>query len=321
VIGGIALEGPEIFKDTREAFFGWKISSTAGKIIAGLSVVGWLLVVGGIVGEIKLEAFVSDVDARLETFDSTLIAQTQSETARANERAGNALDSAAATARDNTKLKGALDKETETARAEANSLGLKLAAQVSANLELQKSLMPRSFKQGDVSTTLEAFKGTPVYIETIGEFESRKTAELIRAALLGAHWDARPVVTRLDAGSLADFFFSGVSIGESCGSRFGDISQAANTARSLCDKATVGLVKALLDGGLPDVRAAAMSIQGKPLFDILPINSVMVRVGLRSVSGEKRENLFVSPTGLIEVPPGSRIGSDGKITPIPPSPK
>src|SRR5580700_5207639 len=74
VLIGVAMEGPEVAKDLMDGF-----ERSRGREekrhplwVSILSSVGWLLIVGGIVGEGIFEAMVSSADGSLQTFNDIL---------------------------------------------------------------------------------------------------------------------------------------------------------------------------------------------------------------------------------------------------------
>lgn len=235
--------------------------------------------------------------------------------AEAKRKSGDAVNSASGAARtageaktsageakgkaeDASRIAGRASVAASNALASAYSAREQLSAAQKARLELQQSLLPRSFDQNAVSRALEPFKGIPAYIETVNDFECRRTAELVRASLIGAHWDVKPVVTRLDDRAMIDFFFPGIHVQDTCNTgesspgvfESGAAMQQKFEKAKFCWDAQRGLMKGLKDSGLPDV-----SLQGMDLRYV-PRNAIMVRVGLRAIAGEKPSNLIVSPS-------------------------
>jgi hypothetical protein len=166
---------------------------------------GWMLVIIGVIGEGMFEVASSGADEILQNFNNTLLAIT-------TEQAGSAAKSAKAAREESTATKTEADAakisagealtrahaaERSLAKAEADAgkaqtkaaSALTAATDASARAgkaeaslggaeaeakELQKSLLPRSFNQIEVSSRLKPLAGPHVLIETVPDFECRK---------------------------------------------------------------------------------------------------------------------------------------------------
>jgi hypothetical protein len=207
---GVILEAPDTFREARKEFleywshrrrrllvlnkFGLPVVKPDIKPrpwVATISVSGWLMVAAGVVGEFWFDDKVSGFDATLQWIDNELLAQANTGAGAANVRADEAIESAAVISRDNIKLKGALDKSVTDARTEAAKLeqanidvGLKLAAQVKANLELEATLAPRVLAiRGTDDPSLKVltrFAGTTVKLGMINDAEALHAAASIK---------------------------------------------------------------------------------------------------------------------------------------------
>jgi hypothetical protein len=124
----------------------------------------------------------------------------------------------------------------------------------------------------------------------------QKTAELIRTSIAWAHWPVEPVNTRFDDATMVDFVFPGISVARNC---FWDGKEESMALVESCKKSHTELTKALSDSGLPDVH-------GSPPDPSTPFNTIVIRVGLRSVAGEIPGNLFISPEAPIVIAPKSK---------------
>ncbi len=180
---GVILEGPEIIQEIRhllDRLKNWgrtrlKLDSRSGMPIAKkehkldrvklFGALGWALVSVGVGGEFVCDKLVSDADALLQHFNEILLTETQRETARANERAGNAL--------------------MQAASADAHTL-----REIAARLALEKQLLwagPRFLfvqaAHADFNRYLKRFNGQNAIVTACGgQFFSRGDQEIMLTA-------------------------------------------------------------------------------------------------------------------------------------------
>jgi hypothetical protein len=115
---GLALEGPELWfeirdifrrrRDRRRFFITWPAETPDWRKL--LAFVGWIFIVLGVMAEGYTESKVSDADRVLQTFDESLIAETQKETMQLRI---NLEQEKQETARAQLALKAAFDAERE----------------------------------------------------------------------------------------------------------------------------------------------------------------------------------------------------------------
>jgi hypothetical protein len=190
VLIGVAMEGPEVAKDLMDGF-----ERSRGREekrhplwVSILSSVGWLLIVGGIVGEGIFEAMVSSADGSLQTFNDILLAS-------AGDRAS-AADERVAIVNSNTKSLG-IDLEAEkqkTARAQADLAD----AQRKLVAVLQREMLTRNVDPDAIERLKNFPKATATVLFKALDGEAAWFAERVRVALLAAGWNvpelASPVV-------------------------------------------------------------------------------------------------------------------------------
>jgi len=117
---GVVLEAPETFREARKEFseywmhrwgrrrialnaFGLPVVTPERRRlpwIAAISVIGWLIVAVGVVGEFWFDDKVSAFDATLQMIDNDLLAQANVEAGNANRAAGDAIERAGNANRD-----------------------------------------------------------------------------------------------------------------------------------------------------------------------------------------------------------------------------
>jgi hypothetical protein len=189
--------------------------------------------------------------------------------------------------------------ETAAAQAKADTAKAKqdLAALTATNLTLatklaatEKASFPRNFNQDAVARELVQFKGTIVSVETISDFEARRTALLLASALDMAHWKVSSVNTLMDA-PVADFFFSGISVevGWSILPSIGTVPQAEIEreieATKMAKMAALALIAQLQKNGIDASLTAARK-------DV-PANTLRIRVSLKPMPGEPKGSLII----------------------------
>jgi len=145
----------------------WRKS--VGRLIKAVALLGWFMVLIGVVGEGVFESLVSRADGDIQTFDSILLASTQRRAAEANERASA-----------NEQEAKQLQKEAEDERM--------------ARLEIEARVAWRNLtkkQQSEIGATLRRFPGiTARESYADGEPEESMFASDICLALRAADWAA-----------------------------------------------------------------------------------------------------------------------------------
>lgn len=161
---GVVMEGPEIFHELRESISKYRrrvrrptlVLSDRGlpfvkpeairrEWIPIISLMGWILVAAGVVGEYKLDGKVSEFDSTLQAIDNELLAQAKRDTGAAGERAGDAIRQSAVLQRDSAQLRKdavRLQRDVEDAKLAAKNADL-------ARVQLQARIAPRTFDLGE----------------------------------------------------------------------------------------------------------------------------------------------------------------------------
>jgi len=120
---GVALEGPEVVHEAREILF--RVKVRARPWITLVSLIGWILVVGGVVGEGVSEALVSRADGNIQAFNNTRLADTVTKAGDAEDsaiQASSAANSAVDSARKASSLAGSARKEADASEREIASV-------------------------------------------------------------------------------------------------------------------------------------------------------------------------------------------------------
>jgi hypothetical protein len=217
---GVILEAPEAFREARKEFleywshrkerrhvtlnaFGFPVVTPERKRvpwIAALSVIGWFIVAVGVVGEFWFDDKVSRYDATLQMIDNESLARANTGAGAANERAGEAIENAAAISRDNIRLKGDFDKSVSDSRTEAAKLEranidveAKLEQQIKADLDLQASLAPRRLSAITIGVKsnfdeLLALGPISVNVQAVPEPETVRAAGRLASFVKVAKW-------------------------------------------------------------------------------------------------------------------------------------
>ena len=111
---GVALEGPEVFHEVKSALCTER-QKPKWMVVAGL--IGWLLIVGGVIGEYFLAEIVSKADGLIQTFDNIQLRATEKQSEEANDRAITAFNEATEAFRQSRDAsKAAASAETRLAR-------------------------------------------------------------------------------------------------------------------------------------------------------------------------------------------------------------
>jgi hypothetical protein len=174
VLVGCAMEGPEIVLDVHESL------TRRGRILLAephpfwvviLSAVGWLFIVGGIVGEGVYETLVSSADGSLQTFNNITLAS-------ASERALNA--------------------EIIAKNLDSKNLSLQIDL-----LKLRREAGARRLTGEQIETMRRVLEHTPTPITVVSHFmdaEASDFADDFRSALALAHWNVQRNSTALRIG-------------------------------------------------------------------------------------------------------------------------
>ena len=243
-----------------------------------------------------LDAVKADADVRIERVkagaktDSERIAQEGRDNIAALDRESReriaAVESAA-----NVKLADANRRtaELEKGSAELTAKNLKLAKELA---DTEKASYPRTFDQYKLAKALEEFKGTPVILQTIPDFEARRTMALLATALAIAHWKVLSATVLLDA-PLTDFFFTGISIqtGVEAHPELNPRPSEEEMETSLkAYAASRALVNELKKSGID-------AWPGGGNLEDLQQNVLRIRIRLKTMPGQPGENLLSFPIG------------------------
>jgi hypothetical protein len=195
---GVGLEGPEVIHEVRNIWRNPKQEAKSRIKLIGL--VGWVLVVVGVIGEGIFEGAFSVSDGQIQTFDEILLTDAQRQVLSAeaaNIQLG--IDLAKAKA-DLAKNQTGLDKERhETAEIEEDAAEMQIDVQHNV-LELTT---PRLILQEGANDNgdeirkaryeeIKKYNGTPVLIQVVTDdpnSEPRRLAESISYALKSAGWN------------------------------------------------------------------------------------------------------------------------------------
>ena len=174
------------------------------------------------------------------------------------------------------------------------------------NLELEKSIRPRDLPQVAFSEKMRLFAGTHAAVETIPDFEARRTADLIANSLRLAGWEVGPVVVNSDASdaTMQRFFRSGITVMQ--GGPNWDFLRSMPTLearrvytpmRKRFEAAVASLMKELNGYGVKTSGFAAE--------ESIPSDTVRILVSVKPIPGEmdaeRGNKIFIAP-GVV-VPP------------------
>lgn len=272
VIAGVVCELVFIGWDHLSEYREWWEAQTAGtnpfpsrpsrlKLFFELASVA--LVVFGIIGELRVDAKLGDLDTSIQKTNEDRATHLQQEADSAETAAGKSQHSA-----------DAVGVEANAIGKQEVLLSSKLRADETAEAALQKALLPRGLDPAKLVAGLSPFVLWKVKIETVGDAESIHTANLIATSLNAAHWPVSGVNTEIGVD-----FPDGIQVKEHC---------VWNPTRrfliTACDLAGARLTAALSVAGLPDVSFAGTD---KTLAD----NSFDIIIGLRKVPGETVPNV------------------------------
>lgn len=263
-------------------------------------VVTTLLVGLGVLGEAGASMRLAFINSQLRSRTSELRGDSDQLLALVTQEAGSAAKSAHDAALDARNAKADAGEAKETANdaigaarkasEEIAGLDTGLSEAKKRAEELRKALLPRSFNQSAVADALRPFGPHEAIIETISDFECRRTAELIGSSLTMANWNVSLKV-RFDTGTIDDFFFSGIEIHGNCVAPVFEGTNAQYEEEKGCGKLEDALPEALTSSGLPD---AHKSWPGSSI----PFNSFLIRVGMRRIPGENTNGVLFTPNGV-----------------------
>jgi hypothetical protein len=298
VAAGLVVEYTKPIKAFLVSVFKWTFGPGSRPHLDHV-IIGGLLITIGVAAEglVEFRASRAETDLRAAndkafTELSTLTKNARNDARTAQQSASDATGfatKAGEEAKTANKLARAVEKQSRELRAKNLELAQELAS-------IEKAAFPRRLRQKEFATKLKPFKGFPVSVETIADFEARRTATLIQTGLHMADWQAAPVVVRMDPNSVPDFFFPGVMIEESCepdpaldrpGSSFEE-KKKSDELWQACAEASESLVKGLNENGIE-----AHGPRPDPIR--LPHNAIRVRVALKPMPGQPPENLIVTP--------------------------
>ncbi len=298
VFSGILLEGPEIIQETREwlrSIFPPRLvlnPSTGLPIvehshfawIPAVSLMGWILVFIGVIGEGAFEGLMSKADEQLQTLNDTLLANASERAGEANREASRANGRASKNEADALVTRASL-VSAQTSLENLKGKNLELATKLA---EAEKGAFPRALRQqSEVAKRLEQYQGTRFSIRTIPDFEARRTAEIISSTLRMAKWTFDSFLVELNA-PIERFFFPGVfiEIGDAieANQSFQEVMRVSDENRRLYFIAR-GLEKELTDGG---IKASFRGPSPNP-----PPDSIRVVVSLKPMPNEPIGNLVI----------------------------
>lgn len=219
---GVFMEGPELIREIGTTFRSVKRETPPR--IAWVGLLGWMFVFAGVAGELVAEAFVSKVDAIIQTFNDVLLVDTQGKTALANRQAGDAKESAgsaktsavqAATAASFAiSQSGAARQQANVIRGEledtSRELSMLRSDEQGLDSEVQKRraeltnlavctaprIIPFWSTAGKTSLDpLRPYAGRVAIIEFLPDAEARRAALNIAGALSRAKWTIKSLRT------------------------------------------------------------------------------------------------------------------------------
>jgi|ERR1022692_762931 hypothetical protein len=199
VVGiGILCEGPEVWHQTIGVIRA--LERHTPPWIPLLASFGWLLIAAGVIGEGITEAMVSTADGNLQTFNDIVLAEAQTESAFALERAAHAEATArgfdAQIAESDAKAKSAeaTAKKFESQIAEAQRLAAESAKEAESErlerIKLEAAVAPRRLsldQQRRIADACRKFRGHLVMLESYSpDGESFSLGEQILASFRAA---------------------------------------------------------------------------------------------------------------------------------------
>ena len=242
------------------------------------------------------EAIRVEANAKIETARATA-AEADQKAAEAREGTARAVADAA---RANERT-SALSLAASRLNQQSLEIQSRLERERAARLKMEAAIAPRLLEQGPAAEELKKFQGIQANVETVGDFESRRTAGQIVAMLEMAHWRVGGPIVATD--DVALLFADGIDVQGNVGPLpQEDISSAAADA----------LVGVLMANGIKARRLPA----GGP--GALPLNTLKIRVGLKPIE-------YFSTKKLEDIPGSRRIfGNMSEKPPLlipPPPPK
>lgn len=183
---GVLLEGPELLYeiiglvrrkdceltlDERHKAPGW---------VPLVALVGWILVVAGVAGEVVTESFVSQADGNLQTFNDVVVAEAQKESAAALARAASAYQQAVLA-------------EINLAHAEQQAAEAKSNAETErlARVQLERDLQPRRLTTAQKEKLTSLLRDRPLPIGIMWAMDGTEAVDFandIGDALNKAGW-------------------------------------------------------------------------------------------------------------------------------------
>lgn len=179
---GVVVEGPEIFKDIREAFSDSGFSKKIERRIALLSAIGWLLVAVGVAGEFVAEVMVSKADALIQTFDLGLLADAQKQTAFALSDA----ESAKALAK-------GFESQIAASAARVKIAEAQVATAMAVSVDAASKVAAADARSAEASAKAESFR---LDIATANESAKKADARAVEASLELAKFKAPRTLTQ-----------------------------------------------------------------------------------------------------------------------------
>jgi hypothetical protein len=292
---GVALEGPEILHEMWPKLFSWFTWISTERLykferaIKMIGLLGWLLVVIGVMGEGIFEGLQNRAEGQLQTFTNILLKDARLTASAAKESAQDA-DSAAKSAQgsadDAQKKLGIVASKADELNRQLTNTRAQLDAVEAKRAALEKSLVnmavcnaPRVILRWTTGGKTEAdpllpMAGQKVFIEFVPDAEARRAALNLERALSDAKWDvlSMRVVDGLNDGVSVQPSMAGTESPQS-----GGIS-AFFHASGVADK----LAEFLHSYNWQAQRGWPESAPGKLLRDpsVLPAGAIRIQIGL-----------------------------------------
>jgi hypothetical protein len=277
----------------------WNIAYIA---FLGLTIV---VVVGAGISQFKtitqarsLVAVQSKIEREKDRQSSKELGELNASSAKINERAGKLEVQAESLKADAEKSRAAIASaqvEVASATERAAEANRKAEEEKRARLELEKGILPRTLRdQQGIANRLRPFTGTSVIVETIIDFEARRTAALIASTLTMAGWKVSGIIISADA-PIEEWFFPGVAIEVSGNASnlpsigtvpMEEFNRAFETMQSRY-RAAQSLITELKNSGVEASLRASLKQD-------LPPDTLRVRVGLKRMPGEPGSNLVIT---------------------------
>jgi hypothetical protein len=320
---GLIFEAPELAYDTsaivRRKIDKWKRRETSSEFHAVpdwakvIAFIGWILIVGGVVGEWFAESKIYDSDTSIQELNDTLLkeatnnagdaktsakdAESDASNAKASADAasfvaGDALSKsrAATDAASNAQQEAvAVEKQADDLLAKYKKAENELDSERATRQELEKSLAPRElfilrYADGTYNTDeLKKFSGTSALIEYIPDFEAERAARFIASALEASGW------TIAEVNSSTVIMFDGISVERYNGPERGNLDIPDNFKLSQLDYGeemrSLDACEAVVDFLRDSNVVANTGVTGRatdlPPKNDIPPRSVRIRVGFK----------------------------------------